>query len=137
MNSAELALAAFTACNSVRVFAYLPQLMKISRDTEGAFAISYATWGMFTLSHLSTVAYALLAVEDLKMAAVFGANAICCSAILILTAYKRRRACPNRNEWPRARLAAVLRVPMMLAVPRVRTSLVRAISMLGTTFAVF
>ena len=92
MNSADIALAAFTTCNSVRVFAYVPQLIKIGRDTEGAVAISYATWSMFALSHLSTVAYALVAVNDWKMAGVFAANTLCCSAILGLTAYKRRRA---------------------------------------------
>jgi hypothetical protein len=92
MNSADLALAAFTACNSVRVFAYVPQLVKIGRDNDGATAISYATWGMFALSHLSTVGYAVFAVGDWKMGAVFTANALCCAAILALTAYKRRRA---------------------------------------------
>jgi uncharacterized protein with PQ loop repeat len=81
MNSADIALAVFTACNSVRVFAYLPQLMKIGRDTEGAMAISYSTWGMFSLSHMSTVAYAIVVVQDWKMACVFAANTLCCSAI--------------------------------------------------------
>jgi uncharacterized protein with PQ loop repeat len=97
MTSADFALAAFTACNSVRVLAYVPQLVKIGRDHDGAAAISYTTWAMFALSHLSTVFYAVFAVADWRMAAVFTANALCCGAILALTAYKRRQARPARG----------------------------------------
>ena len=39
---ADVALVVFIACNTARVFAYLPQIVKISRDTQGATAISYA-----------------------------------------------------------------------------------------------
>lgn len=86
---ADIALVVFTACNTARVFAYLPQIVKISQDTQGATAISYATWGLFGVSHLSTVAYAVLVVDDLRMAAVFAANTVCCAIIVGLTAWKR------------------------------------------------
>jgi uncharacterized protein with PQ loop repeat len=86
---AEAALVVFTVCNTARVFAYLPQIVKISRDTQGATAISYATWTLFGLSHLSTVAYAILVVDDWRMAAVFAANTLCCAVIVSLTAWKR------------------------------------------------
>ena len=65
---ADIALVVFTACNTARVFAYLPQIVKINQDTQGATAISYATWGLFGVSHLSTVAYAVLVVDDLRIA---------------------------------------------------------------------
>jgi uncharacterized protein with PQ loop repeat len=91
MTTGEIALAVFTACNSGRLVAYAPQILRIARDEQGAGAISYTTWIMFAVSHLSTVAYALLAVGDWKMAVVFGANTVCCLAILGLTAYKRAR----------------------------------------------
>ena len=86
---ADAALGVFTLCNTARVFAYLPQMIKIGRDTQGATAISYTTWALFGVSHLSTVVYAVLVVDDWRMAAVFAANTLCCLVILGLTAWKR------------------------------------------------
>jgi hypothetical protein len=114
---ADLALAAFTLCNSVRVLGYVPQILRIGQDREGAAAISYTTWGVFAASHFSTVVYAVVAVEDLRMAAAFAANTLCCVAILALTAWKRathrsrpaaaRAAVPRRVLAPGFRLAGV------------------------------
>jgi uncharacterized protein with PQ loop repeat len=86
---ADAALGVFTLCNTARILAYLPQMIKIGRDTQGATAISYTTWALFGVSHLSTVAYAILVVDDWRMAAVFAANTLCCLVILGLTAWKR------------------------------------------------
>lgn len=91
MTVADLATAAFTLCNAVRALAYLPQILRIVQDPEGARAISCATWSLFALSHLTTVAYALTAAHDPTMAAVFGGNALACAMILGLTLLKRRR----------------------------------------------
>jgi hypothetical protein len=109
VTAAEIAFALFALCNSVRVIAYVPQIITIARDTNGASAISYTTWGLFSASHVSTVAYAVLNLEDWRMAAVFGANTACCAAILGLTVIKRatfkRRAHPaqpNRSECHRS-----------------------------------
>ena len=89
MNSADITVTLFTACNSLRVFAYLPQIVQVGRDPHGATAISRTTWLLFAVSHLSTVAYAVTVADDWRMAAVFGANTACCLAILALTTYKR------------------------------------------------
>ena len=89
MTSAELVLAMFAICNSVRVFAYLPQIIAVARDQGGARAISYTTWGLFAISHFSTVAYAIVVANDWRMASVFVANALCCLLIVALTAWKR------------------------------------------------
>lgn len=89
ISSADLAMFAFTAINSVRVIAYVPQIMRVARDTDGAQAISCTTWIMFALSHLSAVAYAMLTVDDRWMAMVFAANFIASTSILTLTLYKR------------------------------------------------
>lgn len=86
---ADVALAVFTICNTLRVFAYLPQIVKIGRDRQGAAAISYTTWMLFGASHLSTVAYAVLVVDDWRMAAIFAANTLCCGIIVGMTAWKR------------------------------------------------
>jgi hypothetical protein len=91
MSPADIALTIFALCNSIRVFAYVPQIVTVARDPNGATAISYTTWSLFAASHLSTVAYAVLSLEDWRMAAVFGANTACCGVILGLTAIKRAR----------------------------------------------
>ncbi|WP_293809271.1 hypothetical protein [uncultured Bosea sp.] len=91
MTAAELAATAFALCNAVRALAYLPQILRIIQDPDGARAISCATWSLFAISHLTTVAYALLAAHDWTMAAVFGVNALACATIIGLTLYKRRR----------------------------------------------
>jgi uncharacterized protein with PQ loop repeat len=89
--AADLAVAAFAICNSVRVFAYLPQIVTVARDQNGAAAVSCTTWGLFAVSHLSTVAYAVLAVEDWRMSAVFASNLLCCLLILAFTLRQRAR----------------------------------------------
>jgi len=60
----EITLALFTACNSVRVVAYLPQIHKAATDNNGASSVSFMTWMLFLLAHLSTVAYALVNRSD-------------------------------------------------------------------------
>lgn len=87
---ADVALSVFTVCNLARVFAYAPQIVRIGRDQGGATAISYSTWALFTVSNSSTVAYAIFVVADLRMAAIFLANTICCALILGLTMRKRK-----------------------------------------------
>jgi uncharacterized protein with PQ loop repeat len=104
---ADVALVVFTVCNTARVFAYLPQIVKISRDSQGATAISYMTWSLFGVSHLSTVAYAVLVVDDLRMAAVFAANTGCCVIIVALTAWKRAVA---RSGQGRSKVDRIPRV---------------------------
>jgi hypothetical protein len=87
----EITLALFTACNSVRVVAYVPQIVKAATDKNGASSISFMTWGLFLVAHVSTVAYALINRSDLGLAACFATNALCCGAILGVACWKRRR----------------------------------------------
>ena len=89
MTPADITLAAFTLCNSFRVLAYLPQIATAARDRDGVRAISFTTWGLFLLSNVSAVAYALVNLDDWTMAAVFLANGAGCTAILVIGAWKR------------------------------------------------
>lgn len=91
MTVADIILGAFAISNSVRVVAYVPQIVKIAKDNEGAAAVSNGTWALFGISHLSTVAYALVVLGDLYMTLLFTANLLCCLAIIALTFWKRRR----------------------------------------------
>jgi hypothetical protein len=86
----EITLALFAACNSIRVVAYIPQVLKAATDRNGASSISMMTWALFLVAHLSTVAYALVNRSDLGLAACFAINAACCAAILAVACRKRR-----------------------------------------------
>jgi hypothetical protein len=89
MTLADITLAVFTLCNSLRVVAYVPQITKAVRDRRGAEAISFGTWGLFLVSHTSATAYALVNKEDWTMATMFLCNATGCCAVLLIAAWKR------------------------------------------------
>jgi hypothetical protein len=91
MMTADITLAVFTLCNSLRVVAYVPQITKAVRDRSGAEAISFGTWGLFLVSHASAMAYALVNKQDWTMASMFLCNAIGCGAVLLIAAWKRSR----------------------------------------------
>jgi hypothetical protein len=90
MGLEEITLALFAACNSIRVVAYVPQILKAATDKNGASSISFMTWGLFLVAHISTVAYALVNRADFGLAACFAINAVCCGAILAVAYWKRR-----------------------------------------------
>ena len=91
MTIADVTLAAFTLCNSLRVVAYVPQMAKAAMDRGGAEAVSFGTWGLFLVSHTSAMAYAVVNIRDWTMASVFLGNAAGCGAIILVAAWKRRR----------------------------------------------
>jgi uncharacterized protein with PQ loop repeat len=91
MTIADITLAVFTLANSLRVFAYVPQIVTAIRDRGGAEAISFGTWALFLLSHASAMAYALVNKGDWTMASMFLFNATGCVAILLIAAWKRAR----------------------------------------------
>jgi hypothetical protein len=95
LSVAHYSLTIFVALYVARAIAYWPQIVSIYRDPGGASAVSLWTWIVFTATHVATVIYALAALEDLIVAAVFGVNAVSCAAIVMLTTYKRcRHHCP-------------------------------------------
>jgi hypothetical protein len=100
MTLADVTLTAFTLCNSLRVVAYVPQIVKAAGDRGGAQAISFGTWGLFLVSHASAMAYALVNKKDWMMASVFLGNAIGCGAILMIAVWKRsqHRRRPDRGD---------------------------------------
>lgn len=91
MSLEEITLGAFAACNSLRIFAYIPQMLKAASDENGASVISYTTWNLFLVAHLSTVAYAIVNRSDWWLAGCFALNAACCIAIVAIAYGKRRR----------------------------------------------
>ena len=91
MTSADITLALFTLCNSLRVLAYVPQIAKAATDRSGVEAVSFTTWGLFLFSNVSAIAYALVNKGDWMLAAMFLGNAVGCAAILMVGAWKRSR----------------------------------------------
>jgi hypothetical protein len=93
---ADITLATFTLCNSLRVLAYLPQIAKAATDRSGAEALSFSMWGLFLLSSVSAVACAVVNRADWTMAAMFLGNATCCATILLIGLWKRAQ---HRNRF--------------------------------------
>ena len=85
MTLPEITVALFAACNSLRIGAYFPQMLKAATDKNGASSISLTTWFLFLVSNLSTAAYALVNRSDWALAACFACNALCSAAILVIT----------------------------------------------------
>lgn len=97
MQRSDVALLIFALCNAVRLAGYVPQMVKIVKDANGAQAVSCATWALFAAANISTVVYAWTILQDALIVTVFSANAACCFAIITLTLVKRRRrACLDR-----------------------------------------
>lgn len=82
---------AFTLINSLRILAYIPQMLTAAKDTNGASGISYATWILFLVSHLTTISYAVVCVGDKVMALIFLGNALACLTVVAITFFKRRQ----------------------------------------------
>lgn len=88
---AAAVISAFTVANTVRIAAYVPQIAKAIQDRNGASAISYATWGLFFFSHVTTIVYALVCAGDFVLAMIFLGNAAACLAIVVATLFNRKR----------------------------------------------
>jgi hypothetical protein len=97
MTLADLAFYLFTGFNALRVFSYLPQILRVARDANGASAISYTTWGLWTAANASTCLYAEANLGDRLLGAISLLNAACCLAVIGLTAVKRRRFLARRQ----------------------------------------
>ncbi len=92
MTLADLSFYLFTIFNGLRVFSYLPQIVRVARDRHGASAISYATWLLWTGANATTGLYAHINLHDNMLAVINWLNAACCVLVVALTAYKRHRA---------------------------------------------
>jgi hypothetical protein len=91
MTLAEISLGTFSAFSGLRLVSYLPQIYRVARDANGASAISYSTWLLWTGSNLSTGFYAAINLGDRLLAACSSLYALCCVVVIVMTAIKRRR----------------------------------------------
>ena len=91
MAIADVTFLIFTFCNGLRVVAYVPQIVTLIRDRSGAAAISFGTWRLFLVSHLSAAAYAFENMNDLPLGLLFLSNSFGCLAILLIAGWKRQQ----------------------------------------------
>ena len=87
----EITLALFSIFNILRLGSYLPQIVRVAMDEEGAKAISYSTWGLWIGANASTAGYAAVNIADMTLFIVSAMNAIGCAVVVGLTAFKRHR----------------------------------------------
>ncbi|MCO5092697.1 hypothetical protein [Bosea sp. (in: a-proteobacteria)] len=100
MTTADAAFYLFSFFNVLRVFSYLPQIVRVARDSTGAAAISYWTWGLWVAANTSTAAYALTSLGDVPLAAINMMNSLCCGIVIGLTAFKRHRLSRSCRSGP-------------------------------------
>lgn len=102
----------FALFSGLRIVSYIPQIRRVATDMNGASAISYATWGMWTGANLATALYAAVNLGDAYLATVSALYACCCVIVIVLTVLKRRRLrgrlerrCSNTRPNPMERKA--------------------------------
>jgi len=98
MTLADYSMTAFALLNGGRIVAYMPQILCVYRDRNGAEAVSLMTWAIFTAANLATVSYSLTVSSDLVVASIFALNAVCCFTITCLVAC--RRVAVTSTGWP-------------------------------------
>jgi hypothetical protein len=91
VNAANITLLLFTVFSSLRIVSYLPQIRAVAIDANGATAISYSTWSIWTGANIATALYAAINLHDFFLSAVSAVYAVCCIAVILLTALQRRR----------------------------------------------
>jgi hypothetical protein len=89
MELSDITILAFTCFSSLRVVSYLPQIARVASDENGASAISYTTWSLWTSANVATALYAAVNLHDLYLAMVSSTYAVCCVVVIFLTIAKR------------------------------------------------
>jgi hypothetical protein len=91
MDMPEITLALFSIFNVLRIGSYLPQIIRVAADDEGAKAISYSTWCIWIGANTTTAAYAIVNIMDVVLFLISTLNALGCVTVVGLTAAKRYR----------------------------------------------
>jgi hypothetical protein len=91
MDTPEVTLIVFYLFSALRIGAYLPRIIRVANDTEGAKAISYTTWSVWIGANGSTAAYAVVIAPSMTLVLVSLVKALGCACVVILTMWKRRQ----------------------------------------------
>jgi hypothetical protein len=88
---ANITFLIFTLFSSLRIVSHVPQIHRVAQDGNGASAISYSTWSLWTCANIATALYAAVNLREAYLSAVSGIYAFCCVVVIVLTMLKRRR----------------------------------------------
>jgi hypothetical protein len=77
--------------HALRLACYLPQIYKIARGTTGAVAASYSSWILWAAANGMTAIYSLTNSGHIMLAWSNGLNALCCTTVIVLIAFKQRQ----------------------------------------------
>jgi hypothetical protein len=100
METSSVTFLLFAAFSGLRIFFYLPQIRRVTRDANGASAISYSTWALWTGTNMATALYALTNLRDMYLAFVSTLYAGCCMTVIVLTMLKRRGPFSSFSRGP-------------------------------------
>jgi hypothetical protein len=92
VSNLDLIALAFGACNLLRLASYVPQIIAVARDRNGATAISFSCWTIWVGANATTGLYAWINLGDLGLAMIGMFNAACCTVVLAIAARKRFEA---------------------------------------------
>jgi hypothetical protein len=91
MEMSHITFLLFATFSGLRMISYLPQIHRVAADGNGASAISYSTWALWTAANVATALYAVVNLHDVYLASVSVVYTVCCVVVIVLTAIKRRR----------------------------------------------
>jgi hypothetical protein len=142
MEIGSVTLFLFATFSSLRIFSYLPQIYRVATDKNGASAISYVTWILWTGANVATALYAIVNLKDMYLALVSGVYAGCCIIVISLTAIQRRRCARRASSSDFARGQAATDEHGQMRRSRVQSlaivnavGVIRAISATSSRFA--
>lgn len=118
MTMAQYSVTLFALLNAARTVAYLPQIVRIYRDPNGAKAVSVMTWLLFASANVATVAYAVFVSGDWLVATIFCLNTVGSGVVALMTLARRLKAVTSAAARSRRRVlgAASLGRPKTLGV---------------------
>jgi hypothetical protein len=113
LDTADAISFAFGLFNLLRLISYIPQIVAVARDHQGARAISLTCWTVWIGANATTALYSWVKLADFALASVSAFNTMCCLLVVFVAGYKRfifSRSRIVRRLVPLKRLPAALSV---------------------------